>query len=143
MSDDGVLGIRRGVDVAAVQRWRGAGADLGFGPMIGGGGLCLVPWDKREAISIAGASCRAGVSVRTMRGWCEQRGIGRRVGGAWRVSQVALAMYLEGDEIGLASYLAGDRDSANVRVYFARFGLPLQRSVVIENNRQSRQSRQS
>jgi hypothetical protein len=39
------------------------------------------------------------------------------------VSQVALAMFLDGDQGALRAYLAGDRSSELVRGYFGRFGL--------------------
>lgn len=93
--------------------------------------LTLVPFDPREAISVAIAARRAGKSTRTIRLWCEQHGIGRRVaGGPWMVSAVALAMLLDGDEIALASYLSGDRDSKFVAAYFQRLGVPLRRQIL-------------
>jgi len=85
----------------------------------------LTPYDPREGISLATAAKRAGKSETTIRNWCPQHGLGRRVGGGvWVVSQVALAMFLDGDTAALASYHAGDLSSSRVRHYFERFGLP-------------------
>jgi hypothetical protein len=86
----------------------------------------LVPFDVREGIDLTGAAKRAGKSQTTIRNWCNQHGLGRRVGGGvWVVSKVALAMYLDGDEAALRSYLLGDRSSQLVRSYFDRCGVPL------------------
>jgi hypothetical protein len=58
----------------------------------------LTPYDPREGISLAVAANRAGKSESTLRNWCVQHGLGRRVGGGvWVVSQVALAMFLDDD----------------------------------------------
>jgi hypothetical protein len=58
-----------------------------------------------------------------MRVWCDNFGLGRRVGGGtWAVSKVALALFLDGNFKALREYHAGDR-SEIVAVYFARFGL--------------------
>jgi hypothetical protein len=51
--------------------------------------------------------------------------IGRRIGGRWAVSNVALRMFLDGDQDALKAYLAGDRHSANVTEYFERCGVPI------------------
>jgi hypothetical protein len=51
--------------------------------------------------------------------------IGRKVGGRWMVSKVALAMWLDGDRATLARYLAGDRSSAVITAYFERCGVAL------------------
>jgi len=88
--------------------------------------IVLTPYDPREGICLAVAAERAGKSPRTLRGWCSQHGLGRRIGGGiWVVSQVALAMFLEGDDAALATYHSGDRSSAIVRTYFERFKIPL------------------
>src|SRR5262249_41978347 len=88
--------------------------------------IVLTPYDPREGISLAVAAKRAGKSEATIRNWCPQHGLGRRVGGGtWVVSQVALAMFLDGDTAALAAYHSGDRSSALVRSYFERFGLSL------------------
>jgi hypothetical protein len=50
------------------------------------------------------AATIAGKSERTLRNWCVEHGIGRRIaGGAWAVSRVALQMVLEGDLDGLSA----------------------------------------
>ncbi len=84
----------------------------------------LTPYDPREGISLAVAAKRAGKSETTLRNWCVQHGLGRRVGGGvWVVSQVALAMFLDGDQAALAAYLSGDRSGGLIGTYFRRFGL--------------------
>lgn len=86
----------------------------------------LTPYDPREGISLAAAARRAGKSETTIRNWCPQHGLGRRVGGGvWVVSQVALAMFLDGDEAALAAYHAGDHSNLRVVRYVDRFGVPL------------------
>ncbi len=85
----------------------------------------LTPYDPREGISLAAAAKRAGKSETTIRNWCPQHGLGRRVGGGvWVVSQVALAMFLDGEIVALAAYHSGDHSSPAVAQYFERFGLP-------------------
>src|SRR3954467_12854355 len=55
----------------------------------------LVPYDRREAMTRREAAKHAGRSEGTVRMWCLQHDIGRRVaGGPWAVSRVALAMLL-------------------------------------------------
>jgi hypothetical protein len=86
--------------------------------------MVLVPFDAREGISLSQAALRAGKSESTVRSWCVQHGLGRRVGGGvWVVSKVALSMFLDGDWKALAAYLAGDRSSSLVIPYFKRFEL--------------------
>lgn len=86
----------------------------------------LAPYDPREGISVVVAAKRAGKKPRTIRGWCLQHALGRRIGGGfWVVSQVALAMFLEGDQTALAAYHSGDRSSEVVTSYFQRFAIPL------------------
>lgn len=85
---------------------------------------CLRPFDRREGISIEEAAHRAGRDVRTLRRWCLDHMIGRRIaGGPWTVSVVALAMLLNGDAAALRLYLAGDRHSALIIAYFTEAGL--------------------
>jgi hypothetical protein len=84
----------------------------------------LSPFDKRESISLKEAAAVAGKSESTLRGWCEVHGLGRRIdGGTWSVSNVALAMFLDGDLRALRAYHAGDRTSELVVSYFRRAGL--------------------
>jgi hypothetical protein len=81
----------------------------------------LSPFDKRECLSLKRAADIAGKSESTMRGWCEEHGLGRRVGGGtWSVSKVALAMFLDGDAKALRAYHAGDRSSEMIAPYFER-----------------------
>jgi hypothetical protein len=45
----------------------------------------LVPFDSREGLSLKAAAAIAGKSERTLRNWCAEHHIGRRVaGGAYR-----------------------------------------------------------
>jgi hypothetical protein len=84
----------------------------------------LSPFDKRECISLKEAAGIAGRSESTMRSWCDEYGLGRRIGGGpWSVSRVALAMHLDGDLSALKAYHAGDRTSDLVAPYFERAGL--------------------
>ena len=85
----------------------------------------LRPFHRSEALSISEAARLAGRSVRTLRDWCARLDIGRRIGGQWAVSRVALAMFLDGDREALASYLRGDRTSPTIRAHFERCGLPV------------------
>jgi len=78
------------------------------------------PFHRSETLSIAEAADLAGKSVRTVRDWCACLDIGRRVGGQWAVSRVALAMFLDGDRNALASYLRAT--SQTVLAYFERCG---------------------
>jgi hypothetical protein len=84
----------------------------------------LVPFDKRECISLKEAAGIAGKSESTMRAWVEEHGLGRRIGGGtWSISRIALAMFLDGDHKALRAYLAGDRTGETVARYFVRAGL--------------------
>jgi hypothetical protein len=84
----------------------------------------LIPYDRREAISLRKAAEISGRSQTTVRAWCGKFLIGRRiVGGPWEVSRVALDMLLAGDEKALRTYLAGNRSGPLVTPYFARAGL--------------------
>jgi hypothetical protein len=81
----------------------------------------LVPFDRREAIGLRTAAEIAGRSESTVRSWCQNAFIGRRVaGGPWQVSRPALLMWLDGDRQTLRAYLDGDRSSENVLAYFRR-----------------------
>jgi hypothetical protein len=84
----------------------------------------LVPFDRREGLSLKKAAEIAGKSETTIRTWCQQHGIGRRVaGGVWVVSRVALRMLLDGDDGALRAYLDGIRTAEPVAVYYRRLGL--------------------
>ncbi|MCJ2084314.1 helix-turn-helix domain-containing protein [Methylobacterium sp. J-090] len=85
---------------------------------------CLVPFNRREGLTTAEAAEQANRTERTIRMWCRDHDIGRRIaGGPWLVSRVALAMFLNDDAPSLRSYLAGDRHSPEVAAYFASEGL--------------------
>jgi hypothetical protein len=75
------------------------------------------------------AAHRARKAESTIRNWCEAEGLGRRIGGKWCVSKVALEMYLDGDTHALALYLRGDRETTGVVSYFKRFDLLPQKPV--------------
>jgi Helix-turn-helix domain len=83
----------------------------------------LVPWDVREALSVVEAAAIIGCSLVTVRNWASMHGLGRRVGGKWMLSRVALQMYLDGDRRALGAYLLGDRQSELVLPYFEKCGL--------------------
>ena len=75
-------------------------------------------------MTLRDAAKLAGKSEGTVRTWCQQHDIGRRVaGGPWCVSTVALAMLLDGNADALAAYLAGDRHGPLVASYYERLGL--------------------
>ena len=85
----------------------------------------LIPFAVEECLTIGQAATIAGKSERTLRNWCVEHGIGRRVaGGAWAVSRVALQMVLEDDLDGLSAYHDGARAQYEpVARYYRRLGL--------------------
>jgi hypothetical protein len=83
----------------------------------------LIPFHHREAVSLPKAAITAAKSERTVRNWCGAHDLGRRIGGHWAVSRVALAMYLDGNEPALRSYLMGARQFPLVADYYRRLGL--------------------
>jgi hypothetical protein len=84
----------------------------------------LVPYHSTEAISVKEAAAIAGKSPRTVLDYCERHGLGRRVGGGtWKVSRVALAMFLDGDHSALSAYHAGNRADEAVAGYYCRLGI--------------------
>jgi hypothetical protein len=85
----------------------------------------LIPFDRREALSLRQAADISGKSVETIRRWCALYDIGRRIGGQWAVSHPALLMMLDGDREALAAYLAGDRSGPLITAYFKRANLLL------------------
>jgi hypothetical protein len=100
--------------------------------------LTLIPYDKREGLTIKEAADIAGKSPRTINNLCHRHGIGRRVaGGTFVVSKVALAMFLDGDNIALAAYQAGDRTSPLVVSYFERFGIVISQKPARSQSLQS------
>ena len=85
----------------------------------------LRPYNRAEAFSVAEAAFVAKKSKRTIREWALLHDLGRRIGGQWVVSKVALAMWLDGATDALTAYLGGDRSSPRVIHYFERLGVPL------------------
>jgi hypothetical protein len=84
----------------------------------------LSPCDKLECISLKEAADIAGRSESTMRNWCDEYGLGRRIGGGpWSVSKVALAMFLDGDVKALRAYHASVWTDPGVATYFERENL--------------------
>ena len=53
----------------------------------------MVPFDARESVSIAVAAKLSGKAGNTIRLWAERYGIGRKIGGAWHISRVALQIF--------------------------------------------------
>jgi hypothetical protein len=112
-----------------LRPWRGARQEQRIGPMNGHRPAdapvlrTLVPFANEERISVSEAAGIAGKAERTIRNWCVDHGIGRRVaGGTWAVSKVALAMLLDGDLEALAAYRdRGARGSSEpVASYYRR-----------------------
>jgi N-terminal domain of oxidoreductase len=84
----------------------------------------LIPFDKREAVSLPITAEIASKSERTVRNWCVEFGLGRRIGGHWAVSRVALQMHLDGNKDALAAYHDGARGHCElVAKYYRRLGL--------------------
>jgi hypothetical protein len=82
--------------------------------------MVLVPYDRREAITLHIAAKIAGKCEATVTRWCAIYNIGRRISnGPWQVSRVALQMLLDGAEDELREYLRGDRSGPLVAPYFA------------------------
>lgn len=92
--------------------------------------IVLTPYDPREGMSLKQAAARAGKSETTVKNWCLNRGIGRRVaGGVWVVSKPALEMLLDDDHASLAAYHSGDFSPTSlVHIYFQRTNVPTRRS---------------
>jgi Helix-turn-helix domain len=80
-------------------------------------------FDAREALTLQEAAKIATVSETTIARWCKEPGIGRKIGGAWRVSRVALQMMLDDNGWALMAYLDGDRAHPRVTQYFFDLGL--------------------
>ena len=84
----------------------------------------LSPYNKREGMPVEKAAELAGRSDGTIRNWCVQFEIGRRIaGGNWEVSRVALQMLLDGEMEALAEYHTGERTDPRVIAYFEQVGL--------------------
>jgi hypothetical protein len=83
----------------------------------------LIPFNLAEAMTVPAAAEIVGKSAVTARSWCSLYDLGRRIGGQWWVSRVALAMFLDSDRDALRAYLSGDRASELVTSYFDRCGV--------------------
>lgn len=84
----------------------------------------LRPYHRLEAMTVAEAAIEANRSQRTVRAWCLRHELGRKIKGSWRVSRVAFAMFLDGND-ALNLYLCGDRTSPSVVAYFTRLNIPI------------------
>lgn len=76
-------------------------------------------------MSVAEAAEFARRNARTVRNWAACHDIGRRIGGEWVVSRVALLMFLESDSAALSAYLSGDRTGDVVTAYFRRLSVSI------------------
>ena len=87
----------------------------------------LLPYNATEALTVREAAALTKRSVRTIREWAARFDLGRRIGGSWQISIVAMQMHLEGNREALALYHRGDRSSPIVTAYFERCEVPLPR----------------
>lgn len=85
--------------------------------------IVLIPYDRRECLTVEQASAIAGRTTETVRRWCDRFAIGRRICGRWAVSHPALLMLLENNRQALAAYHLGHRQNPVVAAYFARAGV--------------------
>jgi hypothetical protein len=97
----------------------------------------LIPFDIREAMTVAEAAKVAGCTGVTARAWAAEFDLGRRVGGKWLISRVAFAMFLESDKVALRAYLAGNRESPAVAAYFERFGITVSEKISKEKAKEA------
>src|SRR5687767_14568020 len=82
----------------------------------------LTPYWPEEAVTFKEAAALA--RVHEVRAWARTEFLGRPVGpNRWKISKVALAMYLESNASALTAYLRGDRSSPAVVAYYERLGL--------------------
>ena len=100
----------------------------------------LRPYNRQEVLPVGEAAKLAKRSHRTIRDWCRLHDLGRRIGGQWAVSKVALSMWLDGAHEELKAYLCGDRQSPGVRIYFDRCEVPLPLSFSSEKDDYRNQS---
>jgi hypothetical protein len=84
--------------------------------------LVMVPFDKCESMRISKAAEFAKKAENTIRLWAERYGIGRKIGGQWYISRVALIIFMDGDMAALDAYHSGDRSNPLIRPYFERAG---------------------
>jgi hypothetical protein len=87
----------------------------------------LRPYHAAETLTVRQAAALAKRSARTIRDWVARFDLGRRIGGSWAISSVALLMHLESNREALALYHAGDRSSPIITAYFERCDVPLPR----------------
>ena len=96
----------------------------------GGEAICvspaiLRPYDPLDAIGI-GSACRiSGEGRLRLIAMAQRYGFGRKIGARWAFSRVALHAFLDGDDEGLAAYLAGDRTGPAVTRAYRAAGVPL------------------
>ena len=83
----------------------------------------LRPFNRREAMSLREVADATGWGLETARRHADLDFLGRLIAGQWRVSRVALAMFLDGDSLAHRAYLNGDRSSGVVQPYLERCGL--------------------
>ncbi|WP_336492109.1 hypothetical protein [Methylobacterium nigriterrae] len=86
----------------------------------------LKPYDPNDAIGISKARALSGEERLRLIGLAQRYGLGRKIGARWAFSRVALRAFLDGDEEGLAAYLAGDRTGPAVTRAYQAAGVPLQ-----------------
>jgi hypothetical protein len=88
--------------------------------------IVLALYNPKEGMTLRQAVVRSGKSETTVRNWCVNRGIGRRVAGSTRVvSEPALEMPLDDDHAALKAYHSGDPSAASpVRLYYERTKVP-------------------
>jgi hypothetical protein len=110
---DGHLGVVEGTLGDHLERW-----------------FVMAPFNSDEAMTLGQAAHRARKCQNTIRNWCESEGLGRRIGGKWCVSKVALEMYLDGELAALNRYLQGDRANRVIVAYFQKFGLTPETPVI-------------
>ena len=79
--------------------------------------VIMVPFDARESLSIAVAAKLSAKAPNTIRLWAERYGIGRKIGGDWHISRVALQIFLDGDTATLSAYHAGNRTDARALLF--------------------------
>ena len=86
----------------------------------------LSPFRRDLVMTLSDASEHSGRSISTIRAWCAQHHIGRKVGGAWLVDAVAFDLFIQGRLNALARYLSGDRKHPEIVEAFERLNLPLE-----------------
>jgi hypothetical protein len=80
----------------------------------------LKPFSRAESRTTEEAAAFCGRTRRTMRNWCTQYNLGRRIGGAWVMSIVALDLFVNDEQEALRHYLSGDRRHPTVVAAYER-----------------------